>query len=1348
MFYDLIKAQQLEMFGAKNTGTSAPRTGGRKKAAHPGQQDLFGAKVKPKRHRGGPYIGPRGGKWADPQHTKAWKEDANTNVTAPTHAAAHAKPVKHKHGVKRGAAQSTRDKAKGLLASLLQGGKLTDRQWQDQSTPLAHYVPVDRLEHVSDEQLRHLRNGAKHGAAYSAALETELRRRHALKFSPPTEKSAPPTPTTPAEEDLDWSMGVNPNPAPVAAPAESEPGWDRFKDTDEKPAPPFSEGSRVVYNGISGRWKGEILSADEHYFKIKKDDGTTTSVPRSFFQDDSTTDYSRGYPEPAQTPEQIAASKVAATSQRAQDDAREAAKAAEKKAKFEGFTAPQDRREMTKRVKAELKRLYPGHKFSVRGSTGTAYNWIKVSGRTPEAEQKLREHIDAHNWRLGSIAPDGWNAVLNHLEKLPTPGGKPAGGARPTERHLYGMQARPADWPGSTHPEGGEKVTDEDREIGGKYVDYVSYDRELTPDELRRFHMERVVDPVPEPVAPPAPEPAPAAHAIGDVLAFDFTGKRGNVRERSGSVRRMKVTDGVRLYQVAPSDGGRRLWFSEADLRKPGEPAPAAPKAESKPSEPGWDRFKDADKPARGPAPRTPAETRAEIAQIKLDMTYGYGENTPRPKSWAPMAVKEPARHQLLVEKIQALEEQIGSRPWQRQRDAIQRITGMPPERHRRYVLDALKAGKDVPVAVLADYPGIEQEAHGANLPVPTTTAREKAAQMLERRRLYKKTWKEAEAFRQRVRAEMPDGDDIDDAFGRGPKNKLLSELAEMQRTMHHKDAKSGNVDVGHVMAAVHRVRELIDAGIPAPGRDSATTLPPRVRPTMTLRDATAAGPHERTPRVMDALQLTHTPADLAAVKESHGGARGMNWRMAVTQGEAKLAKLREEITDHTHKALHLRDAADSRGNGGARERETRRAEVEENQRDAKARESREASAWLEIARGKAAAMDRKNAKAKPSKPFSTMLEGIVEPGKPRARPDYSRPDLKPADLEHPLLSAKADDLSYDTAKTAHSGTSYSPEKRARQHQTDYINAMRNMADSVQKWVTDDNRGAIKSELVDFQRGYLKRHHAWLAAKSGTLSPMITGPSKFPTRRNEKRLDTEHKRLTEFVDWQKGQLGKLAKKYDPAVIARAPIRADAGKPEAISALEAKIADAEKTQAAMKARNRIARSKKLTAEQKIDKLVDMGMSRRHADALMEPNYMGKVGYEGWQLSNNNANTKRMKARIVELQREHERSQAAPEGGAEPFAFDGGTVEEDHDDNRVRIYFNDKPDKDMRTKLKRHGFKWSPNAGAWQRQNNERGRYAVNSVLGVTFAKARSTPLFGGIVGRATLHRPAFSDILTA
>ena len=64
----------------------------------------------------------------------------------------------------------------------------------------------------------------------------------------------------------------------------------------------------------------------------------------------------------------------------------------------------------------------------------------------------------------------------------------------------------------------------------------------------------------------------------------------------------------------------------------------------------------------------------------------------------------------------------------------------------------------------------------------------------------------------------------------------------------------------------------------------------------------------------------------------------------------------------------------------------------------------------------------------------------------------------------------------------------------------------------------------------------------------------------------------------------------------------------------------------------------------------------------------------------------------------MELEKRSSSAAPAG----WEFDGGKVVMNTDENRIQVFFDEKPDNDTRTELRGAAFKWAPSQGAWQRQ----------------------------------------------
>ena len=160
----------------------------------------------------------------------------------------------------------------------------------------------------------------------------------------------------------------------------------------------------------------------------------------------------------------------------------------------------------------------------------------------------------------------------------------------------------------------------------------------------------------------------------------------------------------------------------------------------------------------------------------------------------------------------------------------------------------------------------------------------------------------------------------------------------------------------------------------------------------------------------------------------------------------------------------------------------------------------------------------------------------------------------------------------------------------------------------------------------------------------------------------------------------------------------------ADDPNAVSKLESKLAKLEQAQETMKAVNAYYRKHKtldgcphLSPEQ-IEKL----------KASMSGSYRANPKpFESYQLSNNNAEIHRLKDRITALTRRKEL-------GYVGWEFDGGRVEANTADNRLQIFFDEKPDKDIREELKGNGFRYAPSAEAWQRQLNDNAIYAADRI----------------------------------
>ena len=159
-------------------------------------------------------------------------------------------------------------------------------------------------------------------------------------------------------------------------------------------------------------------------------------------------------------------------------------------------------------------------------------------------------------------------------------------------------------------------------------------------------------------------------------------------------------------------------------------------------------------------------------------------------------------------------------------------------------------------------------------------------------------------------------------------------------------------------------------------------------------------------------------------------------------------------------------------------------------------------------------------------------------------------------------------------------------------------------------------------------------------------------------------------------------------------------------PDAIAKLKAKLDRMEADQTLMKAANRVVRAKKKSEQEKLAGLAKLGFPEAAAAKLLVPVY-GVIGFESWKLSNNNANIKRVKTRITELDANHDRADV--EEAHEGFAY-----LEDTGENRVMFEFDGKPNNEVRTVLKSHGFKWSSSRMAWVRKMTGNALWAGEQV----------------------------------
>lgn len=212
-------------------------------------------------------------------------------------------------------------------------------------------------------------------------------------------------------------------------------------------------------------------------------------------------------------------------------------------------------------------------------------------------------------------------------------------------------------------------------------------------------------------------------------------------------------------------------------------------------------------------------------------------------------------------------------------------------------------------------------------------------------------------------------------------------------------------------------------------------------------------------------------------------------------------------------------------------------------------------------------------------------------------------------------------------------------------------------------------------------------------------SVLISGAGNFPTKKKERQV-AAWQRNHEFYEYVQGLLGKI----ENILYGREIIKSDDER--AIEKLEEKLDDLKVLQERMKAANKAIRMK--DTETGNDILREMGYSEKAIKELREPDYIGRIGYPSYLLTNNNANIHRVEERLNRLK-------AVKKKGSSEQEYETFKVVENTEAMRYQIIFEGKPDAEIRTLLKSNGFKWAPSQGAWQRQITTNGKYALNSVV---------------------------------
>lgn len=288
----------------------------------------------------------------------------------------------------------------------------------------------------------------------------------------------------------------------------------------------------------------------------------------------------------------------------------------------------------------------------------------------------------------------------------------------------------------------------------------------------------------------------------------------------------------------------------------------------------------------------------------------------------------------------------------------------------------------------------------------------------------------------------------------------------------------------------------------------------------------------------------------------------------------------------------------------------------------------------------------------------------------------------------------------WELAVRAFNATSFDPEERGAQMIREFETELQSVLKSLS---TDEDKAIYIVKYKDYLRELLVKH-------SRILSPMITGPARFPTARNEKAIYSYNKTLTEFKYWRERARKAILKKQE---LSKTPEqRAD----DEWMKVKKDIIDTAETVMAID-QGTYHGTRSLFVSNLYNRMVTVAKQRKKDIVLKAFDLVRDIA------TKNNSKplfTARHKFwKLIELSEQvTTRIEERRSKGQQKLPFDGGEIIKNFEEDRLQIIFDSKPSYDKIKELKQNGFRWSPRFGAWQRQLSLNSYYSCARVLPVT------------------------------
>ena len=310
-----------------------------------------------------------------------------------------------------------------------------------------------------------------------------------------------------------------------------------------------------------------------------------------------------------------------------------------------------------------------------------------------------------------------------------------------------------------------------------------------------------------------------------------------------------------------------------------------------------------------------------------------------------------------------------------------------------------------------------------------------------------------------------------------------------------------------------------------------------------------------------------------------------------------------------------------------------------------------------------------------------------------------------------------AKDLDINKLERSLHWLSFDPKGRAKREQESYANIIAELYNSHLEQAKQT--GALESYNATFDKGYsyiLKNYLEMVGIRARTFSTAITGGGNISERKianNEKLMRSEHERLEKHIELQEKLeeiLAKVAKntpvdQYEEGDVIKSTDN------NATTKLQQKLKMLQDRKTMLK--NGVVAAKEYQKNKDISVFKQYNIDSETTEQII--NHIDKGGkptekdmYSWFTMPYLNRDIKEVENRIATL----EKNQAK---GTDETLIEGGKIVYNGEAQRLQIFFDGIPSKEVREALKAHAFKWAPTAKAWQRTLTENAKYAVNQYL---------------------------------